>query len=252
MWPLAVGLLLATRTGIPRLVLAGVVILDVGAVIATFSRSGFLTLAATLLIYLWRMVRRPQRGWAVVAIALMLLALPFLPAGYTRRIATIGDTKSDETGSSEQRWNTMTAAVALIQKNPLIGAGLGMDELALNAERGSEWVHVHNVYLQYGVDLGLPGLIVFVWLLVLCLRAVRTPSLPSASLPGGAETYYLAEGIRMGLVAFMVGAVFEPVAYNFYFYFWGGLALAVESIRQGAAGVSRLPTAAPGRNGGTR
>jgi O-antigen ligase len=255
-WPLAAGLLLATRTGIPRLVLAGVITLNIGAVIVTFSRSGFLTLAATVFVYLWRVARRPQRGWAVVAVALMLLSLPFLPAGYTQRIATIGDTKSDPSAdpaaiqSKEQRWSGMTAAVALIGKNPVIGAGLGMDVLALNAERGPEWTHVHNVYLQYGVDLGLPGVIVFVWLLVLCLRAVHTPSRPSASLPGGEETYYLAEGIQMGLVAFMAGALFEPVAYNFYFYFWGGLALAVKSIRQGAAGVSRLPTVAPGRSGG--
>ena len=37
--------------------------------------------------------------------------------------------------------------------------------LALNDERGARWLSVHNAYLNYAVDLGLPGLTLFLMLL---------------------------------------------------------------------------------------
>jgi hypothetical protein len=44
------------------------------------------------------------------------------------------------------------------------------DMLALNAVRGDYWVAIHNVDLQYAVDLGLPGLVLFLLLLFGCIR----------------------------------------------------------------------------------
>ena len=41
----------------------------------------------------------------------------------------------------------------------VIGAGIGQDILAMNAQRGDDWTQVHNAYLQYAVDLGVPGVV---------------------------------------------------------------------------------------------
>src|SRR5262249_5615802 len=104
--PLAVSLLLVTRRRIIRLVLAGAIALDVGGVIATYSRAGFLTLGVIFLVYLWKFRERPERRWlwgVVVGLAVVLLiGLPFLPASYVERLGTITDITTDTTGSAEE------------------------------------------------------------------------------------------------------------------------------------------------------
>jgi O-antigen ligase len=103
-----------------------------------------------------------------------------------------------------------------------------MDALALNEVRGPTWTIVHNVYLQYAIDLGIPGLVLFVMLLRGVVRSARY-----AQHAGGARQsglFHLAEGIRISLIAFAVAALFHPVGYHFYFYYFAGLAIAARTI----------------------
>ena len=39
----------------------------------------------------------------------------------------------------------------------------------------------------------------------------------------------MAEGIKVSLTVFAIAAVFHPVAYQFYFYYMAGLALAARA-----------------------
>ena len=41
---------------------------------------------------------------------------------------------------------------------------MGIELLVLNETVGSKWRAVHNTYLEYAVDLGVPGLALFVLL----------------------------------------------------------------------------------------
>ena len=99
-----------------------------------------------------------------------LLALPLLPSTYFDRLSTITSIESDRTGSSQERWADMTIALQTFLSNPLKGSGLGMNVLTMNQARG-DWRAVHNVYLEHALDLGVPGLILFVMLLTACLQA---------------------------------------------------------------------------------
>ena len=89
-----------------------------------------------------------------------------LPTGYTQRLTTITDIASDPTGSAQGRWVDLAVAADIVTRTPVVGVGLGQNVLALNRERGPTWRMVHNVYLQYAVDLGVPGLLLFLWLFV--------------------------------------------------------------------------------------
>jgi O-antigen ligase len=106
-----------------------------------------------------------------------------------------------------------------------MGAGLGMNILVLNASVGATWRAVHNTYLEYAVDLGMPGLVLFVLLLRSCWRSVS-----AARRTASPETAQLAEGIEISLLAFSVAAFFHPAAYEFYFYFVAGLAVAAKVV----------------------
>jgi len=223
--PIGVALLLSSRGALLRLALVAAISLQVAAVILTFSRAGFLTLAATLGLYGLRLLRRPSRGLVLAALIVAVFVLPFLPAGYTDRLLTLRAVDADPTGSARARWEGTVAAVENMAAHPFLGAGLGMDILALNERVGPAWRAVHNTYLEYGVDLGVPGLLLFLYLLVSCWRSAR-----AARRGAEPELASLAEGIEISLLGFAVAAIFHPAAYQFYFYYIAGLAVAARTV----------------------
>ena len=225
--PLSAALLFMEARPFRRLILLAAMALNVVAVVTTFSRAGAVTLGSIGLIYVWKLRNRPERRWVYAALVLALLCMPLLPGGYLERITTMTDISSDSTHSSEARWRDLGAATRFALKHPIIGAGLGSDQLALNSERGGLWSSVHNVYLQYAVDLGIPGVTLFLLILIGCLRRLAALRRRYAPTQGRPHLVYLADGLYVSLCVFAVAAFFYPVAYHFYFYYIAGLAVAL-------------------------
>jgi O-antigen ligase len=234
--PLALALALCDGRPTRRMALAAIVALNAVAVILTFSRAGFITLTATFVIYGIKLLRRPERGWVIAALVVALACSPLLPSGYRERLSTITDIHSDPTGSAQERWTDTMAALKFVARNPIVGAGVGMNILALNDMRGPAWKEVHNVYLEYAVDLGLPGLVLFLVILIGCVRATVSVMRRSKGAPALREMFLLAEGIQVSLFAFAVAGFFHPVAYHHYFYYVAGLALAARAACERLSG----------------
>jgi O-antigen ligase len=234
--PLA-GVLAFVSRGTRRLVAIAALLLAVLAIVLTFSRAGFVTLAASFVMFLLVLARRKAGGAAAALLALVICIPPLLPAGYVDRLSTITNIESDRTGSAQGRWRDIQEAAEVVAKNPVVGAGIGNDILAMNVQRGDDWTQVHNVYLQYGVDLGIPGLVLFAWLHLLCYRTARAVEKRSAKQGTNRDLTLLAAGIQVSLVAFLVAAMFHPIAYQFYFFSIGGLAVALRNIWHAESGL---------------
>ncbi|HEU4522652.1 MAG TPA: O-antigen ligase family protein [Thermoanaerobaculia bacterium] len=235
--PLGVALFLAATSSMARLLAAGVIAISAAGVVVTFSRAGFLGLAAIGLLYFVRMSRRhgSDRKWAFAMIVIAVLSLPLLPASYVDRLASVKSVDADITGSSQIRWRDNVAAFHYVMQHPIVGAGIGMDAIALNTVRGAEWKNVHNVYFQYAVDLGLPGITLFLVLFHGVLRAAKTSRQRLARSPHR-DLFLLCEALEISLVAFGICALFYPVAYHFYFYYMAGLALAARVVTNNVLG----------------
>ena len=123
----------------------------------------------------------------------------------------------------------MASALRYVANHPLVGSGIGTNVLALNEVRGSTWAAVHNVYLQIAVELGLPGLALFLWLFRSCLKAAADPSRRPAKSANDEQLSILAQGVWISLCAFGVAAFFHPVAFQAYFYLLAGLAIATRN-----------------------
>ena len=233
--PLALGLVLITRRPMLRAVLLASIGLQAVAVIITFSRAGFLSLATILGVFAWTMSRRPERGWAYAALTLGVAALPLLPGNYLTRLSTITNIEADATGSAQERYAQQVAAVHYVLAHPIVGAGLGMNILAINETGLSPaWMNIHNVYLQYATDLGLPGLILFLLIFLGSIKSAHLVQRRSATSPQSRELFYLATGIKTSLLSFAISAFFSPVAYQFQFYYIAGLAVAVKAVAEAA------------------
>jgi probable O-glycosylation ligase (exosortase A-associated) len=226
--PIAMALFLSARSPAARTLALVAALLSAVAVVLTFSRAGFLTLAATSILFVLWMLRHRHPGVAAVILVAGLSAIPFLPEGYMDRLSTITDIEADQTGSATGRWRDYQVALGVVASNPILGAGIGQDVLAMNDSRGNDWVSVHNAFLEYAVDLGLPGLILFVWLLAKCFRSARGVERRSARNVSERQLTHLAAGVQISLLGFVVAAFFHPIAYQFYFFAIAGLAVALK------------------------
>jgi probable O-glycosylation ligase (exosortase A-associated) len=215
-----------------RTVTGAALLLSVAAVIVTFSRAGFITLAVIAALSLLAMVRR---GAAVTALGIAFLAIvgcAVMPQQYFARLATITNIEADPTGSAQGRWTDWVLSVDYVKAHPITGAGLGQDLLALNSARGhATWRSVHNAYLQAAVDLGLPGVALLVALLAASFRNARRVR-RQAARAGRRDLEVLAQGISISLAAFTVAAFFHPIAYQFYFFCLAGLAVALVNVQR--------------------
>jgi len=238
--PLTGALALSSR-GALRLLAIGVMLLSIAGVIITFSRAGFLSLSATFFMFIVTLVRR-RSGAAAIVLLVAVLALPFaLPKTYVERLSTITNLEQDKTGSALGRYNDLRLALDVVAHNPIVGVGLGQDMIALNQARGqSTWRSVHNVYLQYAVDLGVPGFLLFAWLHLLCFRSAWAVEKRAHSDPALAPLATLAAGVQVSLVAFLVAAMFHPIAYQFYFFSIAGLAVALKNTYRAEVARMRL------------
>ena len=236
--PLTVALFLITSAPILRIGLFGVMALQVVAVVVTWSRTGFLALMATFIVAALTSSGRLDRRWTWGVLILAVVCLPLLPADYVTHLFTITNIDADPTGSAQGRWEQQVAALGYVMAHPLLGAGIGQNVLAMNEVLGPMWRVVHNAFLQYAIDLGLPGLILYLLLFAGCVRSAGRAARLAAEDPGARDLRILASMIRVSLLAFVVSAVLSPVAYHFHFYYFAGLALAALAIAETSVGTT--------------
>jgi O-antigen ligase len=226
-----------------RLFTMGIATLNIAAVLVTFSRTGFLTLVTILLSTLVGLFRSWKLIWGFALVAVLLASLPFLPSSLWQRWATITNIESDETGSAQARRNQLLTSIRFVITHPIVGTGLGNGVLGLRDEGLESWSEVHNAYLQYGVELGIPGLALYVALVVASIKSASPKPQSASTSPEAQALARLAQATRLSLIAYAVAAFFHPVAYHFYFYYLAGLAVAAGRLQKmGTDGHVQGPT----------
>ena len=146
------------------------------AMAMTYSRASWVGLAVAMavFVFLWKPKLIPA------FILLCVLAVPFLPTTVLNRILTITNTADSSTSS---RVSLYKAAIEVIRRSPLTGAGLGtaatqtyIREFNLYHDK-APFVHSHNFYLEVWIQMGLLGVTGFVssmlWNIKNAARAVR-------------------------------------------------------------------------------
>ena len=187
--PLALGLRLLL--GLSFLYVSGLLVL-------TQSRGGLLATAVTLPLTL--LLRWP-RFWRLALVAVGLAALAiwwFSPATVAEELS-----KDGSLGGWEGRMDVWNASLTALHDFVFTGIGIGAFTTTLPTLYPipfsvTGFPHAHNLLLQVGLDLGLPGLIAFmamqVNLFVMVIGLLRQPHRPS-----------LAHTLAIGATAALVG-----------------------------------------------
>ena len=162
-----------------RLLLVPVFIVGVVAMVLTFSRSGWLSFAISILcavvviVFFWK-----QAQGIVVFLVLLLAVSLFYPSGYKLVYSKFAEAPE---GLLLERYAQMRTATSVWRNNFLFGYGganycLAFDDPDVSVYCAGQ-TPVHNMYLYFAAELGLCGFIAFYGIVVSavagCWKALR-------------------------------------------------------------------------------
>ena len=159
---LAFGLFIKAGTKQKRIVLGVLLAAGAACLAMTYARGACLVIAVIFAAY------GMLKDWRVLAacIGVAVLLLVADPVLYERLTSVF--TKVDT--SSEMRLAFWESTVAMIQDHPFLGIGWGAYWMVYPEYdfylQGADIriVHAHNMYLNYAAEIGVPGMLAFMWL----------------------------------------------------------------------------------------
>ncbi|MCR4936239.1 MAG: O-antigen ligase family protein [Oscillospiraceae bacterium] len=207
--PLGAALAAMCRDKRQRLILTLGLALPVVALVMSYSRSGWMAMLAAALVYVYF----NERKLVPALVLLGLLALPVLPQSVLTRLSTIFNSADTSTTHRFAIWEGVTAMLA-DRLYWLSGIGLGPEAFQAvykfyAVPFGVSGVfHSQMLYLELDVELGLLGVLSFLWML--------------AKLTGraGRALGRAREGERRGLMAAVVSGFAALAVSGFAEYMW--------------------------------
>ena len=200
--------------GSSRAVRIGSAVFLLGAVpsmLLTFSRGGYLAMAA---VAVGLALSHRLRAWLVVGTVAAGVVVALIPPIFTRisvEFQNVGGTTFFGRAGRLELWS---ATLQMLRQYPILGAGLsGFAERVApfwNDRHPERFIDPHNILLNFWVETGLLGVVAFAWLLVLAVR------LSWRGWKGtGPEWRPIFLGILLALVAILVhGLVDVPYFKN--------------------------------------
>ncbi len=161
--------------------------------------------AGLYLVWFWK-------RWMVASIP-VIAAVAFVASPSVMRERVTSMLHGQQADSNAFRIIAWNAGIQMIEKHPLLGIGpegpkhhfkeyVPADVWATRPSGFYE--HLHNVYLQYGAERGIPALLVFLWLMI---RIVFDFARGLRALPPGPgdRRYLLHAGIAVVIAAMVEG-----------------------------------------------
>jgi O-antigen ligase len=246
--PLALMYVKRPGPALKRVVCAVIVLLMLVTIVFTKSRSGMVGTAAMLatFVVVARMVTPVNM---IAGILAAMLVMPMMPQSFWDRMASITDASKDETGSREERKLLMEQAWILFQEYPITGIGAGQFQNYGPPGQARRWRVTHNAFLEIAVEIGVFGLLAFVFLVIRAFTAgiatrralswitrrrsrKRPQPEPEDGLDEHDRTFLQTHASAMlaCMVGWTVCAMFASVAFNWTLYYLVALSVTSRDV----------------------
>jgi hypothetical protein len=229
--PIAIALLLGSRSLPRKFLFGGCAILMVAGIVLTYSRGGFIGLLVALGFFAWKAGRR-HRVEIVAAGLLIVVAFLALVPGYALRLASIIVPSLDPVGSSEARSGELLRSLYVAIRHPLLGIGMGN----YAPEMSYRGLVTHNSYTQVAAEMGSAALVCYTRFVVTPLRRLGQIARETFGVRANSHFYYLAVGLQASLIGYMVCSFFASVAYLWYVYYLVGYAVCLRRLYESETG----------------
>jgi len=207
--PLCLVFLFRSRSRLRKTVWAAAVLVMTYAVFRTSSRAGLISLTVAAGICLWEFAVKGRRRYLLVVVGVVgVVFVVFFGSGVMSRWSSQDESATE---SAQARKDLLIQSLKVTAQHPLFGVGPGNFMVV-----SGNWHVTHNSYTQMSSEGGVPALVLFVLILWNGFVNLRsTKRLAGTRL----ELKMFASGLRASLAAFVVGAFFDSVAYQFFAYF---------------------------------
>jgi putative inorganic carbon (hco3(-)) transporter len=212
------------------------------AVIGTYSRGGFISLAVATLVFAALQDRRlPVFAGLTAVVTIALLVVP-IPQSYVDRLQTIQTYNEIGEESAQSRPHFWKVGLQMVSANPL-GIGLKQYEAAYDKYDFSygRYGHkraVHNSHVQVLAELGYPGAFIwaslFAFAFYACFRARRRAREPHLDPRTSLFLKTTANALIISMAAFVVGGSFLSLAVNDLTWLTFGLVGALDRFAKRA------------------
>lgn len=205
------------------------------------SRGGFLALLVMGGYVVLRYTAIPAR-WRVSASVLVAVVVIGTASGeyWTQMGTIVSDSDYNQTEESG-RLQIWQRGITYMLDHPLLGVGAddfntAEGTLSPMASRqqygiGVRWNTAHNSYILAGAELGIPGLVFFVGMIVSAFRALRGPTRRRGQ-PVVQEGRELRQAVTASLIGFVVGAFFLSLTYHEMLYTLIAFAVGLGKLAQ--------------------
>lgn len=213
----AFGLFLIAKSKARKFLLVGSLLVCLIALGFSYSRGAwFSALAAVTTLSLVLIPRRANKIKALSLVVLMVIILVFLVPEFTPRFVSFFDPYTSSRMSRLQQYKEISSDVL---QYPLLGRGVGFYQY-----RGQLQAAAHSIYLNMAAEIGIPGLMVFLLILLMvgkdCIGFLRRAEDESAKI--------LVAILLSGIMAFffihgVIGNLLYSVKIGWLFGFEAGL-----------------------------
>ncbi len=228
MLPFFYSAVLNAKTLMRKLLLIAMAVPPLVALVLTGTRSAWLAVIISLFI----VVFFKNRKLIPVFLLLGLMSIPLLPASITNRIMTLTNISNDT--STQYRLKIYESVMHVIKDFWFSGLGLGSDVFQKAYNRYYKFTgqgviaHAHNLYLQIWLEMGIMGLLSFVWF---TLRMIKKSIKAIFSDADKAVKNILIAGL-----AGIIGVLFMALAEYIWFYprvmfiFWAVVGIMLAAL----------------------
>lgn len=227
--PFLIALLRSTHSILIRLLLLACGSLGLAALVLTGARTGMLALIIVGAYYVLR--SRLKIVWFLACVALACIIWIGMPQAYRDRYLTVKQYASGGKldASNELRVRIWKAGWRMLLDHPVLGVGAGQFPTAYGTSYVGvahvAWMNPHNLFLQVACELGVVGLIVFIYFVIQIVKQIR--HLPRReSSPLVELNFQVATACGAMLIALMTISVVSHTLYRPYWYLLGGLVAA--------------------------
>ena len=244
--PLALYFIHAASRTAGRWLAAGALLTLTLGLVWSGSRGGFVALLAMCTFIVIRYRTIPLR-WRIGATALVTVVLLATASDrYWKQMGTILSDEDYNRTDESGRLQIWSRGVGYMFQNPILGVGPNNFQAAegmLSSFAGRQqfgagvrWNAPHNSYLQVGVELGFPGLAIFILLIASVFAGLRrVDRWERDQIRNGIDQPLLAAPLTASLIGLLVGAFFLTLAYSDLLFTLLALAVALQKVTVGAA-----------------